>query len=310
MSRLKIAIAAVVLVAVAAVLLLWPRADYSGGRIISTSFVGYDFARAVAGTDKEMRLLLKPGTDMHSYEPSPQDIIDIQKSQLFIYIGGESEEWVERLLENNEIPAEKTLRLMDFVELKKEEITDDMKGEGFEEEDEYDEHIWTSPKNAMLLVNAIRDKLTSINYDDPTMMDQNAKNYNNHLSQIDEHIREIVEKSEKKVLVFADRFPFRYLVDEYGLHYVAAFPGCAEQTEASSQTISRLISATFGLGVKGVLKIELSSSTLADTVAEAAGVQVYTLHSAHNITMEDYANGITYANIMDANVVVLSEVLN
>lgn len=310
MSRLKIVIVAVILVVVAAVLVLWPRSDYSSGRIISTSFAGYDFARAVTGSSDDVRMLLKPGADMHDYEPTPQDIIDIQKSQLFIYIGGESEEWVERLLKDNEISSDKTLRLMDFVELKNEEIKEGMQVEEEGEDEEDDEHIWTSPKNAIRLVNAIRDKLTSINYGDAGKLDEHAKAYTNRLSEIDQKLSDIIAKAARKELIFGDRFPFRYFVDEYKLNYYAAFPGCAEQTEASSQTLAFLIKKVRETGAKAIFKIELSSGKLAETIAEATGAKVYTLNAAHNISESDFNSGKTYADIMTENAKVLEEALN
>ena len=292
----------------------------NSARIISSNFVGYDFARAVTGDKSEVSMLLKPGAEAHDFEPTPEDIINIKNADLFIYVGGESDEWVERLLEGNEIPAEKTLRLMDLVEVKEEGLSEGMEEheehehsheahEAHETHEEYDEHIWTSPLNAIQLVNGIKTKLATIHPENKSTYTQNAGSYISRLLAIDQKIRDVVSSSAKKELIFGDRFPFRYFVDEYGLRYYAAFPGCSEQTEASSQTIAFLINKAKTDGIKTILKIELTSDKLAKTIAEETGAKVLTLNAAHNISKEDFESGLTYADIMEANVNVLKGAL-
>lgn len=279
--------------------------------IISTSFVGYDFARAVVGDDTKISMLIKPGTEMHDFEPTPEDIINIKNANLFIYIGGESDEWVANLLEDNEIPKEKTLRLMDLVEIKEEELSEGMEEseEDNDDEIEYDEHIWTSPVNAIKLVKVISDRLSDIYPEKVEIYAQNADSYTARLSSIDQQIQDIVTSSNKKELIFGDRFPFRYFVDEYGLNYYAAFPGCAEQTEASSKTIAFLINKAKADNIKTILKIELTSDKLAQTIADETGGKVLTLNAAHNISQADFDGGLTYADIMENNISVLREAL-
>ncbi len=283
--------------------------------IIATNFVGYDFARAITDDKESVSMLLKPGTDIHSFEPTPSDIIAIEKAKLFIYIGGESDEWVEKLIESNEIKRENTLRLMDFVEPKTEEndqiMEDDDSGENEEETDEaeYDEHIWTSPLNAIKMIEGIEARLSTIEPEKTSFYKQNADKYIERIKKIDQEIRSVVETSSRKELIFADRFPFRYFVDEYGLNYVAAFPGCAEQTEASSSTIAALVDEIKGKGIKTILKIEMSSGKLADLIAAETGTGVQVLNSAHNISKEDLENGTTYVDIMESNIDVLRKVL-
>ena len=300
----------------------------NSARIISSNFVGYDFARAVTGDKSEVSMLLKPGAEAHDFEPTPEDIINIKNADLFIYVGGESDEWVERLLEGNEIPAEKTLRLMDLVEVKEEELSEGMEehkhdeydheehdhdheahDHDHEEHEEYDEHIWTSPLNAIQLVNGIKTKLATIHPENKSTYTQNADSYISRLLAIDQKIRDVVSSSTKKELIFGDRFPFRYFVDEYGLSYYAAFPGCSEQTEASSQTIAFLINKAKTDGIKTILKIELTSDKLAKTIAEETGAKVLTLNAAHNISKEDFESGLTYTDIMETNINVLKEAL-
>ncbi len=301
---------------------LWKLAENrkSGGEVdvLATNFIGYDLARAVVGdTGVEVSMLLKPGAEMHDFEPTPEDIIKIREADLFIYVGGESDEWVKEMLSDNEIPEEKVLKLMDLVYVKEEELVEGME-EGHEDEEEhehtngeveYDEHIWTSPVNAMKMVDGVREKLATIYPEKAEAFGRNAEEYNARLMDIDRKIREVVAEGARKELIFGDRFPFRYFVDEYGLDYYAAFPGCSEQTEASSQTIAYLIDKAKAEGVKVILKIELTSDKLAQTIADEAGAKVMTLNAAHNISQEDFERGATYADIMERNIEVLREAL-
>jgi len=282
-----------------------------GTSIIATNFVGYDFARAVVDDKNAVSMLLKPGTETHNFEPTPQDIINIRNAKLFIYVGGESDQWVENLLADNDIPSERRLRLMDFVELKTEEQKEGMEAEGGEEEEgEYDEHIWTSIPNAICLVNAIRDKLTALNMPKGDIYAANAKIYTDRLTKIDGDLRAVVEKASQRTLIFGDRFPFRYFADEYGLDYYAAFPGCSDQTEASASTVTFLTEKAKALNVKAIFKIEMSSAQLAKTIANEVGAEVYVLHAAHNISEQEISAGLSYADIMEQNVKTLAEALD
>ena len=280
-------------------------------KIISTTFVGYDLARSIiqdSYLDAEM--LLSPGTDLHSYEPSPQDIIKIKESDVFIYNGGESEEWLNNII--SEIDTNKTavIRMMDVVELLEE--TDDNileSEEGEEEETEYDEHIWTSPQN----VQKICSKITSIISEKyPQYREIFAKNLqteNNAISELDSDFRQIA-KSTTQPIIMADRFPLRYFVHEYGFDYIAAFPGCSEQTEASAKTISTLIDQVKSSKAKAIFHIELSNQQIANTVKDATGVKVLEFHSAHNISQADFDAGKTYLDLMRQNYLNLKEALH
>ena len=296
---------------VVAAIIIWPKGG-ENAEIISTSFIGYDFARAVTGDKNQVAMLIKPGAEMHTYEPTPQDIINIKNAKLFIYIGGESEEWVEDILVDNNIPVENTIRLMDYVSLKTEVVKEGMEAEeegGDEEEVEYDEHIWTSISNSINLINAIRDKLVAINGEKQEEYNKNVEKYNKRLSKIDTDLRTAfsLEDGDHPTLIFGDRFPFRYMFDEYAIDYYAAFPGCAEQTEASANTVSFLIKKAKEIGTKAIFKIEMTDGKLAKTIADEVGGKVYTLNSAHNISAADFNRGVTYADIMAGNVNVLKE---
>ena len=326
-----IAICAVIIgVSTLAVILLAKNRSQQNAKIISSSFAGYDFARAVTGDPSQVSMLLKPGAEMHSYEPTPDDIKKLKESALFIYIGSESEHWIEDLVANNEIPADKTLRLMDLVETKLEDHshgdedyaheeknhTHNDKDHAHGDEDHThddgghthdDEHIWTNPVNAMKLVEGIKNRLSELAPERSSEYNKNATAYNERLSVIDQKIRDVVADSDKKELIFADRFPFRYLVDEYGLKYTAAFPGCSEQTEASSNTIARLIDKIKSSNIKVILKIELTSDKLAKIIANETGAKILELNAAHNISQKDFDKGVTYADIMEKNIKVLKE---
>ena len=266
--------------------------------VVASNFASYDFARAVTGDATEVKMLLKPGAEAHDFEPTPEDIIDIKNADLFVYIGGESEEWVEKILESNNISPDKTLKLMDEVDLIEEEG-----------EMEYDEHIWTSPKNATILVQKIANKLTETNPQKTDKYTNNANQYIKRLNRIDEGFRNIVSKADKDELIFGDRFPFLYFVREYGLKYAAAFPGCSEQTEADAATIARLIDRAKATNAKVILKIELTSDKIAKTIAEATGATVMEFSAVHNVSKGDFENGVTYADLMEQNVKVLEEAL-
>ncbi|MBQ3261470.1 zinc ABC transporter substrate-binding protein [Candidatus Saccharibacteria bacterium] len=328
-AKITIIIAMVAALAVLSLVFLNAKpSKYSSAKIISTNFIGYDFARAVVGNSSNLAMLIAPGTDIHSFEPTPEDIIAIQNAELFIYVGGESDSWVDNLLATNEIPADKTLRLMSLVELKTEELVEGMQpdahettehthhhGEDSHEESsaeapEYDEHIWTSPVNAIKLVSNLADRLSSLHPENQTFYAENATAYNTRLRTVDAEIRQIVATSQSRLLIFADRFPFRYFVDEYGLSYYAAFPGCAEQTEASSQTIAFLIDKVKSTDTQVIFKTELSSDKLASAISAETGAKILELNAAHNISSSDFSNGLTYASIMESNVKVLKEALN
>ena len=297
--------------------------------IIATNFPAYDFARAVAGDRAEIKMLVKPGTETHDFEPTPQDVIDIKNSELFIYTGGESDAWVERILGDVDTGKTRLLKMMDVVEVVKEE---DIPGaetahersmydeynehaehsnrDEHDKHDEYDEHVWTSLRNAIKIVDSLKNELIYIAPGDESIFKNRAKSYTDQLTQLDLRFQEVVDKAARNTVVFGDRFPLRYFADDYGLNYFAAFPGCSEQTEASSQTIAFLIDKIKTENIPVVFKIEMTSDNVAKTIAEASGAKVLTFHAAHNISVDDFQNGRTYAEIMTENLQVLEEALN
>ena len=320
--------------------------------VVSTSFPGYDFARAVTkNTNISTKMLVKPGAETHTYEPTPQDIIDIKNADMFIYVGGDSDTWVEKILKDVDTKKTHVVKLVDLVSTVEEEIVEGMededehehyhdhdhdhakhnhadhdhdhehhhhhdhdheshehKHEHDEEEEgpEIDEHVWTSPKKAMEIVKKIADVASEIDADEKTKINDNAEKYVAEIAQVDKDLHQAIDGKISEIVV-ADRFPFRYFADEFGLKYAAAFSGCSEQTEASAKTISFLINKVKQEKIKKIYRIELSNGKIAETVSKDTGAEVLELHSAHNVTAEDFSKGVTYVDLMKRNLVALSK---
>ncbi len=280
--------------------------------ILTSNFPSYDFARAITKDvpNTSVEMLLKPGTEMHNYEPTPKDIIKISKSDIFIYVGGESDEWINDLLDSIDTKKVKIIKLMDLIDVVEEETVEGMQEEEEEEEEkEYDEHVWTSPRNAIKIINSLKDEIIKLDENNTHLYEDNSTKYISELELIDREIRNIVDNSSRKELIFADRFPFRYFVDEYNLKYYAAFPGCSSETEASSKTISFLINKVKEDNIPVILTIEFSNKKIANTISNETGAIVLEFNSAHNISAEDFNNGKTYLDIMRDNVNTLMEAL-
>ena len=303
--------------------------------VVSTSFPGYDFARAVTkNTNISTKMLVKPGAETHTFEPTPQDIIDIKNADMFIYVGGDSDTWVEKILKDVDTKKTHVVKLVDLVSTVEEEIV-----EGMEDEDEHDhehdhdhshshehdhdhdhkhdhdeeeegpeidEHVWTSPKKAMEIVKKIAKVASEIDAAEETKINYNAEKYVAEIAQVDKDLHQTIDGKISEIVV-ADRFPFRYFADEFGLKYAAAFSGCSEQTEASAKTISFLINKVKQDKVKKIYKIELSNGKIAETVSKDTGAEVLELHSAHNVTAEDFSRDVTYVDLMKRNLAALSK---
>lgn len=294
-------------------------------QIVCSNFPAYDFAREIAGDRAQIMLLLKPGAEVHSYEPSPKDIAAIEESDLFIYNGGESEAWVESLIDGDI----KAVRMMDCVEALEEsnegiyaadnDVHGDAHGhehdehDGHDEHDEHeeelDEHIWTSPLNAAKICRAICDELCTIDPDGTNEYILNFEVYNAELMELDIEIRTTVLNAERKTLVFADRFPMRYFTMEYGLDYFAAYPGCASQTEPSAKTVAFLIDHVREEGIPAVLYMEFSNEKMADVICEDTGCKKLPFYSAHSVTAQQFEDSVTYLDLMRMNIETLKEAL-
>ena len=276
--------------------------------VVTTIFPAYDFARQVFGDTAEVTMLLKPGTESHTYDPTARDIIKINDCDLFIFNGGESDSWVEGILEAAD--GVRTLRMMDVVEALEEEHIEGMEEETHEHEKtdgaEYDEHIWTSPKNAVKIVESIKSAAVEIAPENKELYSDATDKYIGEINELDSDFKQLLD-GESRYFVFGDRFPLLYFFREYGLNYCAAFPGCGSETEPSARTIGFLLNKLDGDAVRTVFYIELSNHKLADTLAAEKGIGAEEFHTCHNITAEDFAAGETYVSLMRRNYKMLKE---
>lgn len=294
-----------------------PAAEDSGGlSVLTTGFAAYDFARQLLGGRGEAELLIPPGSEAHSFEPTPKDIIDIQNCDLFVYTGGESEEWVRDVLESLDADV-RTVTLMDCVELLEEETVEGMEteedahaGHGHGGEAEYDEHVWTSPRNAALICEKIAAALSEADPDGAEDYAAALADYCAGLDALDAAFRETVESGARKTLVFADRFPLLYFARAYGLEYFAAYPGCSDDAEPSAATVAFLIDRVREESIPVVFHIELSNELMADTVCAETGAEKRLFSACHNVTRVQFDAGVTYLELMWDNVDALKEALS
>ncbi len=293
--------------------------------IVTTIFPEYDWVREILGEkadNAEITMLLDNGVDLHSYQPTADDIVKISDCDLFIYVGGESDEWVEDALRNAANGNMKVINLLEVLgdSVKTEEIVEGMQeaehehedAEEYEHEEEADEHVWLSLKNAKMLVRVISKALQELDPDSKDIYAANADAYVKKLSALDAEYQAAVDAASNKTILFGDRFPFRYLVDDYGLHYYAAFVGCSTETEAGFETISFLAKRVDEWKLPCVLTIEGAQHKIAETVVRnttAKNQRVLTMDSMQSTTSKDVKNGTTYLSVMEKNLSVLKEAL-
>ena len=284
--------------------------------VVCTIFPAYDFTRAVIGDveDVGVSMLLSPGAESHSYQPTIKQMYAISNSALFIYNGGESDHWVHDIVDSLSLDESRTLTMMSCIDkLYEEEITDEMTVDEEEEEEEdhsdYDEHVWTSPINAVKIVKGIRDSLIRLAPEHRDAFTANAAAYCERIMGVDALFRQVVADKVRNVIVFGDKFPVRYFVEEYDIEYMAAYPGCSNDAQASSKTITSLITAVRDRHIPIVFYIELSNERDADSICESTGAQKRLFHSCHNLSKADFDSGKTYVDFMTANAAVLREAL-
>lgn len=292
--------------------------------IVTTIFPEYDWVTRLLGDraeDVEVTLLLDSGVDLHSFQPSAKDMVTISECDLFVYVGGESDDWVAPALAGAANQEMLVLNLMEILGegVKEEEIIEGMDAhqeeehqEG-EEEPEYDEHVWLSLRNAKIICQALRDALISLDEENKDVYTANADAYLEKLDTLDRQYQETVDSAGVKTLLFGDRFPFRYLTDDYGLGYYAAFPGCSAETEASFETIVFLAKKLKEENLPHVMVLEGSDGKIAKTIIETAGMPEVTtlaMNSMQSCTMKDVSEGVTYLSIMEKNLEALKTALN
>ena len=288
----------------------------SGLHIVTTNFPAYDFARAIVSNQGSVTMLLKPGQESHDYDPTPQDIIRIEKADIFVYTGGESDTWVKKVLKSIHNDTLITIRMMDYVSLYKEKTIEGMQDHHDHDHnhnhghaDEYDEHIWTDPKNVIKIISNMETIFTKADSNNKQHYQENAKQYQDKLTKLDLEFQSTVSKGSRKVILFGDRFPFRYFVESYKLNYYAAFSGCSIESDADAKTIAFLVDKVRKERIPVVFHIELSKDDIATTISKETGAKVLLFHSVHNISKDDFKANKTYIDFMKQNVVNLKEAL-
>ncbi|MBR1873807.1 MAG: zinc ABC transporter substrate-binding protein [Eubacterium sp.] len=288
-------------------------------QIVTTIFPEYDWVMNILGdkaADAEVTMLLNNGVDLHSFQPTAEDILKISTCDMFVYVGGESDEWVEDALEEAVNKEMVVINLMDVLgdSVKEEEVVEGMEHDHEHEEGEveYDEHVWLSLKNTITLVESISSAMQKLDPDDAGAYKTNTEAYVGKLSALDEKYAAAVQSGSVKTVLFGDRFPFRYLTDDYGLKYFAAFAGCSAETEASFETITFLSKKIDELKLPAVLTIEGDEHKIAETIVQNTQTKdqkILTMDSMQATTADDVKNGTTYLSVMESNLSVLKEAL-
>ncbi len=274
-------------------------------KIVATIFPQYDFARTIASDKAQVSMLVPPGVEIHGFEPTTSDILELSTCDIFIYTGAESDKWIDDILKNINNPHMEVIALTDCVATLEAEHEEDAHNHS-----KTDEHVWTSPVNAMKICEVICDKMCEKDSNNAQSYRENFNTYKDALASLDTEFRSITEKSQRKTLVFGDRFPLLYFANEYGLDYASAFSGCSDDTEASASTVASLIELVKTENIPVILKIELSSDNIASTIAKETGAEVLTFYSCHNISKENFEKGETYLSLMQKNVYTLELALN
>ena len=298
-------------------------------KVVVSNFASYDFLRAIIGENKDVELtfLIGPGKDAHSYDPTAQDLIKIQDSDLFMYVGGEMEKWSDKVIDSLDTTGTEIICIADFVETMEEkevdgaeedhdhEDEDEHHEEGEEheehehEEGAFDEHIWTSPENAIKMVNALEKAMEKIDSENSNTYKENADKYIAQIKDVDSKIQNIVDNKVRSRLIFADKMPMQYFIDYYKLEVSAAFDGCSTETEPSAQTIAYLQNKVKEEKIPVVLYIELNPGRVAQTIADETGVKAMQIQTLHNISLDDFNKGETWVSLMTRNIDVLKKAL-
>lgn len=292
--------------------------ESEGLKIVCTAFPQYDYIKNILGSDEGLAMLVDDGGDLHSYEPTAQDIIAIGSADLFVYLGGVSDSWAEGALKSANNPDLKAVALMDTVDTLEEEyaagMEHDHKHEHIEAHDgdheKEDEHIWLSLKNAAKITDYLCNALCEIDAQNAALYRANADEYIKKLNALDGEYQAVINSAERNTLLFADRFPFRYMTEDYSLTYYAAFAGCSSESEASFETMAFLIDKTKELNLPVILSIDGSDGSIAEMISGETGAKVLSLNSCQSVSSADIVQGANYLNIMENNLEILREALN
>ena len=280
--------------------------EAEGHSIVALNFPAYDFAKNIIGEKGTVSLLLPPGGESHTFEPTAKDIIKISECDIFIYTGGESDSWVEEILSSLD-KKPKIIKMMDFVEICREDHHFTEHSAHNHSLHEVDEHIWTSLRFSEDIVSGISREICDLDHKNSVYYRANAKRYINELKKLDKDFTELFESSNGQSLVVADRFPFSHFAEDYGLNYHSAYHSCTEDSEPTPKIIARLIDTVKKENIKTVFHLEFSNKTVATAVCEDTGATMKELHSCHNVTKDELSSGVTYVDLMRRNYEVLKE---
>lgn len=286
-------------------------------KIVTTIFPEYDFSKELSKglSNFDISLLSKNGVDIHSYQPTVDDIIKITSADIFIYVGGESDAWVDDVIKQNRNDNLIVINLLDLLKdnVKTEEIVEGMEEEEGEEENPFDEHVWLSLKNADLICNEIKNVLVITDPDHQQIFEKNYSDYSKKLNELDQKYNNEIKNSSMDTVIFADRFPFRYMFDDYNLNYYAAFPGCSAESEASFETVIFLADKVDELNISSIVVLENSDGIIADTVinnSSSSGIKILNMNSLQSVTEKDISEGINYLQVMENNLNTVITALN
>lgn len=293
-------------------------AETEGLKIVCTAFPQYDYIKNILGSDEGLTLLVDDGADLHSYEPTAQDIIAIGSADLFVYVGGASDAWVDGALKSANNPDLKTIALMDIVDTLEEEYVAGMEHDHVHEHvnahdgdhSGEDEHIWLSLKKSAEITDYLCAEICVTDAANTALYRENADEYIEKLNILDGEYQSVINSAARKTVLFADRFPFRYLTEDYSLTYYAAFAGCSSESEASFETMAFLIDKTQELGLPAILTIDGSDGSIAEMISSETGAKVLSLNSCQSVSAADIKSGTNYLDIMKNNLEVLREALN
>lgn len=291
--------------------------------VVAVNFPQYDFARAVCGNMADVTMLIRPGAEVHGYEPSLSDIMAIQNADVFVYGGGESDVWVKRILQSVNNPKLKVVALMDIpsLSLYSAEGTGVVLADHGHDHNHYhshesahlagdsDEHVWTSPKNAITIVNYLAECIAEADAENKDYYKANSAEYVKKLEQVDKKLLQTVKDAKNNVIAVADRFPFVYMAKDYGINYIAAFSGCSPESDAGPRVIAQMTEEIAYHNLENVFYIELSNQKMADAISEHTGTKKLLLHSCQNVTEAEFKSGVTYVELMEQNIINLKEAL-
>jgi len=273
-----------------------------GFSIVAVNFPAYDFAKNIVGDKGTVTLLLPPGGESHTYEPTAKDVIRISECDLFIYTGGENDVWIEDILSSLDKKPQ-AVKMMDFVEIHHEEEHEHTDSHSHK----IDEHIWTSLKNSVKIISGLSEHISAVDSKNAKYYHSNAETYINKINRLDKDFEEMFKNAKRNTIVVADRFPFTYFVNDYGLKHYSAYHSCSEDAEPTPKIIAELIDTVNNEKIPLIFHLEFSNKTVATAVSEDTGAELKELHSCHNITKQQLDDGVTYLDLMKQNYKTLKE---